>query len=184
MMSHVVRRLRWRQPNDSCDPQNQSQWHDTCHLGSTPRNRAAKRLSNLNQFKKKFTRRFLGKFVVKWILKIPSHLTHVATLPCETLMAAKQVINDKLQDSVATYLRWGAMWVLISVKLQIYQRMFSWIFFLNRLRFDRIVVMSMWLHCFWPTLYIPQLALGVMLAAMIHTLIFCDHIISYHIRDF
>jgi len=28
-------------------------------------------------------------------------------LPCKTLMSAKQAINDKLQGSVATYLRCG-----------------------------------------------------------------------------
>ena len=64
-------------------------------------------LSNLNIFKKKFTGRFRGKFVVKRILKIPPHLAHVATLPCETLMSAKEAISDKLQGSVATYLRCG-----------------------------------------------------------------------------
>jgi len=42
--------------------------------------------------------------------KIPPHLTYVATLPCETLMSAKQAINDKLQGSVATYFRCG--WVV------------------------------------------------------------------------
>ena len=50
---------------------------------------------------KKFTKRFFGKFVVKWILK--SHRTlHIviATLPCETLMSAKQAIHDKLQGVV------------------------------------------------------------------------------------
>ena len=52
-----------------------------------------------------FTGKFLGKFAVKWILKIPSHIFCVATLPCETLMSAKQAINDKLQGSVAAYLR-------------------------------------------------------------------------------
>jgi len=36
-----------------------------------------------------FTERFLGKFAVKWILKIPPHLAYVATLPCETLMSEK-----------------------------------------------------------------------------------------------
>ena len=46
---------------------------------------------------KKITGRFIGKFLVKWILKIPPHLTYVATLPCETLTSAKQDINDKLQ---------------------------------------------------------------------------------------
>jgi len=47
---------------------------------------------------KNFTGRFLGKFAVKQILKIPSHLAYVATLPCETLMSAKQDIDDKLQS--------------------------------------------------------------------------------------
>jgi len=46
---------------------------------------------------------FLGKFEGKWILKILSHLAYVATLPCETLMSAKQAINYKLQGSVGTY---------------------------------------------------------------------------------
>ena len=45
---------------------------------------------------KKFTERVLGKFVLKWILKIPPHLAYVATLLCETLMSPKQVVNDKL----------------------------------------------------------------------------------------
>jgi len=48
----------------------------------------------------KITGRFLGKFAVKWILKIPPHLAYVATLPCETVMSAKQAINEKLQGSI------------------------------------------------------------------------------------
>jgi len=52
-------------------------------------------LSNEMIFKK-FTERVLGKFVLKWILKIPLHLAYVATLLCETLMSAKQAVNDKL----------------------------------------------------------------------------------------
>jgi len=32
---------------------------------------------------KRITGIFLGKFVVKWILKIPLHFAYVATLPCE-----------------------------------------------------------------------------------------------------
>ena len=66
-------------------------------------------LSNLNRFTIFFTGRFLSKFAVKWILKIPPHRASVATLPCETLMSAKQAINDKLQGSVATYLRCGGV---------------------------------------------------------------------------
>ena len=50
-----------------------------------------------------FIGKFHSKFAVKWILNIPPHLAYVATLPCETLMPAKQAINDKFQGSVATY---------------------------------------------------------------------------------
>ena len=66
-------------------------------------------LSNLNRFTKFFTARFHGKFVVKWILKIPTHLLYVATLLCESLMSAKQAINDILQGSVAAYLGCGGV---------------------------------------------------------------------------
>jgi len=38
-----------------------------------------------------------------------THLAYIATLPCETLMPAKQAINDKLQGSVDTYLRCGGV---------------------------------------------------------------------------
>jgi len=62
-----------------------------------------------NRIKKFFTERFPGKFAVKWISKMPPHLAYVATLPCETLMSAKQAINDKLQGSVAAYLRCGGV---------------------------------------------------------------------------
>jgi len=58
---------------------------------------------------KKFRGRFLGKFVVKRILQIPPHLAYVAALPSETLLSAKQAINDKLQGSVATYLTCGGV---------------------------------------------------------------------------
>ena len=41
-----------------------------------------------------FTGRFLAKFVVKWIIKIPPHVAYVATLPCATLMSAKLAIDE------------------------------------------------------------------------------------------
>jgi len=68
-------------------------------------------LSVVNRFKNFFfTGRFRGKFAVKRISKTQPHLAYVATLHCETLMSTKQAINDKLQGSVATYLRCG--WVV------------------------------------------------------------------------
>ena len=67
-------------------------------------------LSILNRFKKfLFSGRFLGKFVVKCISKIQPRLAYVATLSGETLMSAKQTINDKLQGSVPRYLRYGGV---------------------------------------------------------------------------
>ena len=62
----------------------------------------------MNRFLK-ITRKFLGKFVVKWILKLPPHLAFVAKLPYETLVSSQLAINDKLQGSVATYLRCGGV---------------------------------------------------------------------------
>jgi len=74
-------------------------------------------LSTRNRFFKKIIGRFSGKFAVKWILKVPSHLAYVSTLPvlCETLMSAKQAFNNNLQDSIATDLRCG---VLLTTKLK------------------------------------------------------------------
>jgi len=66
-------------------------------------------LSNINRFKNRFIGRFRRKFAVKCILNITPHLAYVATLLCETLMSAKQTINDKLQGSVAAYLRSGGV---------------------------------------------------------------------------
>ena len=89
--------------------------HPPCHFVSIqdgpksgPQTPDHNTISNSNRFQEqKFTGRFLVNFVVKWILKIPPHVAYVATLPCETLTSAKQAINNKLQGSVATYLRCG-----------------------------------------------------------------------------
>ena len=83
-------------------------------------------LSNLYRFQKNFTERFLGNFVVKWILKMPPHLAYVATLPYETLMSAKQAINDKLRGSLATYFK---VWLLITKLGKVYCWVCQWIFF-------------------------------------------------------
>jgi len=40
-------------------------------------------------------------------MKNPTQHAYIATLPCDTLMSAKQAINDKLQGSVAKYLTCG-----------------------------------------------------------------------------
>jgi len=58
---------------------------------------------------------------------MPPHLAYVATLPRETLMSAKQVINDKLQGSIATSLRCGGL--LITNLGKVYCWVCQWIFF-------------------------------------------------------
>ena len=55
-------------------------------------------LSNLNPFSFFFTGRFFGKFAVQRLIKIPTFLAYVATLPCEKLMSQnmRQTINYKV----------------------------------------------------------------------------------------
>jgi len=62
---------------------------------------------NLNRFTKFIAVRFLGKFAGNWLLKLQPLLTYIATLFCEITNVRKQAISDKLQGSVATYLRFG-----------------------------------------------------------------------------
>jgi len=83
-------------------------------------------LSNLNRSDLRFffTGRFLGKFAVKRILKIPPHLAYDAISPCEKLMWAKQAINHKLQGSVVTYLRCGGL--LITKLRKVYCWVCDW----------------------------------------------------------
>jgi len=62
---------------------------------------------NLNRFTKFIAVRFLSKFAGNWLLKLQPLLTYIATLFCEITNVRKQAISDKLQGSVATYLRFG-----------------------------------------------------------------------------
>ena len=71
--------------------------------------------SNLFYF---FTDRFSRKFAMQLLLKIPSHLIRVATLPCKTAMRenkrhsrTNRVTNDKSQGSVATHSRCGEIFI-------------------------------------------------------------------------
>jgi len=52
----------------------------------------------LTDFQNSFTTWFHRKFAAKWLLKIPAHLAHVSTLPCETLMSENKrlTINHKV----------------------------------------------------------------------------------------
>jgi len=54
---------------------------------------------------------FTGRFLSEFAVHASPHLAYVyvATLPCETLISAKQAIIYKLQGSVATYFRCGGV---------------------------------------------------------------------------
>jgi len=60
--------------------------------------------------------RFSSKFAAKYLLKIPSHLICITTLPCESLMSengqqsqTNVVISAKLLGTLVTYLRCGGI---------------------------------------------------------------------------
>ena len=64
-------------------------------------------LPNIHRFCQFFARRLSNKPFSIWLLTTSPYLKYAATLPCETLILAKQALNDKLQGSVAAYLRYG-----------------------------------------------------------------------------
>ena len=102
------------------------------------------------------TRRLSNKPFLIWLLTTPSRLKYVARLRCNlSLMACFADINVS-QGSVATYARCGGSFnIYLTTHLP---RSFALIF-LNRLRFDRIMVMGLWptflahLVYYWHCLY-------------------------------
>jgi len=89
-----------------------------------------------------FTHRLSNKPFLIWILTPPPHLKYAATLPCNlSLMACFADINVS-QNSVATYARRGRIFnIHLNANLPRNLPVKS---FINRLRFDRIKVMSLW----------------------------------------
>jgi len=79
-------------------------------------------LSNLKRFKKVFTGRFLGKFSIKWTLKISPHLTYVATLLCETLMSANKSLTTNYQVCTCIF----KVWLLIIKLRKVYCSVCEW----------------------------------------------------------
>jgi len=91
---------------------------------------------------KKITHILSNKPFLIWLLATPPHLKYVATLPCNlSLMACFPDINVS-QGSVATYARYGGIFnIHLTANLS---RNLPLKKFVNRLRFDRIMVMSLW----------------------------------------
>ena len=82
-----------------------------------------------------------------WLLTTPPHLKYVATLPCNlSLMACVADINVS-QGGVATHATCGG---IFNIHLTANLPRNHPVIFFNRFRFDRSVVMSLWLRCFSP----------------------------------
>jgi len=101
-------------------------------------------LPNIHRFKK-FTLRLNNKPFLIWLLTTRPHLKYTATLSCNlSLMACFADINVS-QSSVATYARCGG--IFNPFNCNYLPRNLPGKNFLNRLRFDRNIVLSLW-PCF------------------------------------
>jgi len=94
--------------------------------------------------KQVFTDRLRNKPSLIWLLTTPPHLKYVATLPCNLSLIT--CFSAFMFHKVVWKHMQGAMGFLITNLLQIYQGIFQWKKFVNRLRFDRIIAMSLWPH--------------------------------------
>ena len=104
------------------------------HIQGGPKNDRGRRyrliaiiLSYVNRFQKKISLKdSLVNVQLNAYKKIPQHLAYIAALPCKTLTSAKQAHNDKLQGSVAAYLRCGGL--LITKLRKVHCWVCEWIF--------------------------------------------------------
>jgi len=99
-------------------------------------------LPNIHRFKKKFTYTLSNKPFLLWLLTTPPHLKYVATLPCNLSLMACFADIDVSRGSVATYARCGGMFNIHLTTNSL--RNLPVKNFVNRLRFDKIMVMSLW----------------------------------------
>ena len=112
-------------------------------------------LPNIHRFKNIFTRRLSNKPFLIWLLTSPPHLKYVAALSCNLLLMGCFGDISVSEGSVATYARCGGTFnILLTANLPGNHP----VNFLNRLRFDRIMVMSLW-PPFWPTMYITHIGI-------------------------
>jgi len=97
---------------------------------------------------KNFFHSFKNKPFLIWLLTPPPHLKCVGTLPCNLSLVACFADINVLQGSVATYARCGGIFnIHLTANLL---RNLPGKTFLNRLRFDRNMVMSLWPRFFGP----------------------------------
>ena len=92
---------------------------------------------------KQFTDGLSNKPFLIWLLTTPLHLRYVARLHCNLSLTACFADINVSQGSVTTYARRGGIFnIHLTTNLH---RNFPVDFF-NRLRFDRVMLMSLWPH--------------------------------------
>jgi len=108
-------------------------------------------LPNIHRLQKN-TYIFSNKSFLIWLLTTQQYIKYVATLPCNLSLIA--CFLTLMFYKVTWQHMQGVVRFLITSLLQIYSEIFPWVNFMNRFRFDRIMVMSLWPHI-WPILYSP-----------------------------
>jgi len=109
-----------------------------------------------------------NKLFFIWLLTTPPHLKYLGTLPCNLSLMVCFADISVSPDSVATYARRG--WIFdMHLTTNLPRNLPLNKNFLNRLRIDRIMVMSQW-PLFWPTLYCTRYPIPVV-TTVIHLLI-------------
>jgi len=93
-------------------------------------------------FRNVFTHRLGNKLFLIWLLTTPPHFEYVAILRCNLSLMGSFAYINVLQGSVATYASCGGIFSIhLSADLPrnlLVKKLF------NRLRIDRIMVMSLW----------------------------------------
>jgi len=107
---------------------------------------------------KQFTDGLSNKPFLIWLLTTPLHLRYVARLHCNLSLMACFADITVSQGSVTTYARRGGIFnIHLTTNLH---RNFPVDFF-NRLRFDRVMLMSLWPHFFGPPCMFIAVANGI-----------------------
>jgi len=103
-------------------------------------------LPNIHRVLKKIHTLSNESFFLIWLLK--THLKYVATLPCNLSLIACFADIDVSKGSVATYASCSG---ILNIHLTANLPRNLPVKFFNRLRFDRIMVMSLWPRFFGPS---------------------------------
>jgi len=133
------------------------------------------KFAKYSPFKNIFTRTLSNKPLLIWLSTTPPYLIYVATLLCNlSFMACFADINVS-QGSVATYARCGGMFNIHLTANSLVN--LQWKNAVNLLRFDRIVVMSLWprflAHPVFRIIFSTRCYVGARVTCFMHVSLHC-----------